>query len=208
MRKPSIYDERYTDSPPGRNRLDTVERGRAKKLSNDDYDDDEESNGKQHGKQLSAVKKKEQNSLYTQYTDLMILYPLSMNVSQAFIITTFSVLISQRISGMEQTDWFEVLVAALVSSLWITPILLGTTNAYLLHRHLSLTIHLSLTTHYLIHIYTYTSIYLLAWFRAMAKMPTGTIGKILIDQICFSPIFTATIVSWRTLLLGKVSYQA
>ena len=197
MRKSSIYDERYIDSqqdsPSGRNRLDTVERGRAKKHSNDDYDDDEMVSS------YSSVsaKKKERHSLFSRYTDLMILHPLPMNASQAFVITTLSVLISQRISGMEYTDWYEVLNAALVSSLWITPILLS--KFLLLHPRDSHSLIKILHLHF-------TSSFA-AWFRAMSKIPTGTIGKIIIDQICFSPIFTATIVCWRTLLSGKVSSE-
>ena len=201
MRKPSIYDERYTDSPPGRNRLDTVERGRAKKRSNDDYDDDEIVSASSHSN--VSIKKKEQDSLFGRYSDLMILHPLSMNASQAFIITALSVLISQRISGMKHTDWFEVLNAAVVSSLWITPILLGIITTTTTTTTTSLDIYILICVHP--HSHTYTCIYFLAWFRAMSKIPTGTLGKILIDQICFSPIFTATIVSWRTLLSGKVS---
>ena len=64
-------------------------------------------------------------NLLSQYQDLMIKHPLAMNSTQAFVITTLSVLISQRITGMDATDYREATVAAVVSAAWITPILLA-----------------------------------------------------------------------------------
>jgi hypothetical protein len=106
----------------------------------------------------------------SKYQDLMIKHPLAMNSAQAAVITTVSVLISQRIAGMDAADYQEATVAALVSAAWITPILL-------------------------------------AWFKYVSKIVGwSTVGKLMLDQLCFSPVFTATIVSWRTLLLGRVRW--
>ena len=48
---------------------------------------------------------------------------------------------------------------------------------------------------------------LLIWFDICAKMPFNAMTKLALDQLCFSPFFTASIVSLRTLLLGKVPYS-
>lgn len=144
---------------------DAAERGRGrghdqkKTTSADDYD----------WLEAKHQTKKEQpiEIIFNHYQDLMIKQPLLMNVTQSALITTCSVVISQWIAGMEDNDWWEVTVAALVSSLWITPILL-------------------------------------VWFNNVAKMSMGTVPKLMLDQGIFSPIFTATIVIWRVLLMGNV----
>jgi hypothetical protein len=48
---------------------------------------------------------------------------------------------------------------------------------------------------------------LLIWFDTCSKMPFNSMAKLAIDQLCFSPFFTATIVSLRTLLSGKMPYE-
>ena len=47
---------------------------------------------------------------------------------------------------------------------------------------------------------------LLIWFDICSKMPFNAVTKLALDQLCFSPFFTASIVSLRTLILGKVTY--
>jgi hypothetical protein len=47
---------------------------------------------------------------------------------------------------------------------------------------------------------------LLIWFDICSKMPFNSMTKLVLDQLCFSPFFTASIVSLRTLLSGKVPY--
>ena len=47
---------------------------------------------------------------------------------------------------------------------------------------------------------------LLIWFDMCSKMPFDSMTKLALDQLFFSPFFTASIVSLRTLLSGKMPY--
>ena len=149
---------------PRRHPSDAAERG-GKKItaSDDDYDDLNWADSKYN----KSKKKHPVEIAFNRYQDLMILHPIAMNTTQSAVITFFSVILSQWIAGMEETNWREVVVAAFVSGCWITPILL-------------------------------------VWFNNVAKMSMGTLPKLILDQGIFSPVFTATIVCWRTLLMGNV----
>lgn len=48
----------------------------------------------------------------------------------------------------------------------------------------------------------FTTPVLLAWYALLEKMPGGVVGKLVIDQLLFSPICTAGILAFRLLLLG------
>mmetsp|Transcript_14771 Transcript_14771/g.14184 ORF Transcript_14771/g.14184 Transcript_14771/m.14184 type:complete len:189 (+) Transcript_14771:62-628(+) len=48
---------------------------------------------------------------------------------------------------------------------------------------------------------------LLFFYSKLQKMSLGVVGKLLIDQALFSPVFTASIVTIRVLILGRVPYS-
>jgi hypothetical protein len=48
---------------------------------------------------------------------------------------------------------------------------------------------------------------LLVFYGQLQKMSLGVMGKLALDQFIFSPFFTASIVTVRILLLGRVPYS-
>ena len=47
---------------------------------------------------------------------------------------------------------------------------------------------------------------LLIFYSKLHRLPLGVMGKLALDQLIFSPLFTVTIISLRLIVLGRVPY--
>ena len=53
----------------------------------------------------------------------------------------------------------------------------------------------------------WTTPILLIYYGKLTKLPIGTLGKLIIDQLIFSPIFTTSVVGLRIILMGRTPYH-